>query len=342
MDLIFTNFFYVFLISIIFNLILIKFKFFNINNYNNQVQDLHMNNPSRLGGVVIFITFFCYDIFIIGNINTFFWCASIIFAMAVFEDLKISIKPVIRLCIILISCFILISSFSVLPKFDVGPINFLLNNIIFQKIFFTLALATLINGQNIIDGTNGLSSITGICIFISILFIGFKVNDFYIINTSILIIILLLGFFILNYPFGKLFLGDAGSYFIGILSGYSVIYLFANYQELPVLLAAIILFYPTTEVLFSYFRRILKKKSPFSPDDNHLHQKVFLLLSRKLKNKKYNNALVVPFLSIIWLSPLFLLTLSIFNTSNIWLALIIILQITIYLTFYFLLTKSKN
>ena len=42
--------------------------------------------------------------------------------------------------------------------------------------------------------------------------------------------------------------------------------------------AAVILFYPTFEVVFSYFRKIKNKKSPLLPDKHHLHLLIFQIL----------------------------------------------------------------
>ena len=42
----------------------------------------------------------------------------------------------------------------------------------------------------------------------------------------------LIGFLILNYPYGKIFLGDTGSYFLGLLSSYLVVEVFSKNPNL--------------------------------------------------------------------------------------------------------------
>ena len=331
----------IFLLALFINYILIKYDFFSNKNSNKQIQDVHINNPSRLGGLTFYILFFGYETLVLSNFNTLFWCSSAILLIATLEDIRISIRPKVRLFIILISCLVLILDFNNLPNFNFGSLNVLFNSYPFQIIFFTFGIATVINGQNIIDGTNGLSALTSLCTFCGILFLGFLVNDIFIIEKSIFIITLILSFLIFNYPSGKIFLGDTGSYFLGLMASYLVIYLFSNYNQIPNWSAVIIIFYPTTEVCFSYFRKIKQKKSPFFPDDEHLHQKIFyLLLNKTNKNKVLCNALVSPTLAILWFGPLLLLPFSIIDEYLSMFLLIALLLL--YFFFYFLVSKYEK
>lgn len=321
-----------FIISIILNYILYKFDFFHQKGNVIQIQDIHLGNPSRLGGLIIFIVFLGFQ-FLYSDISLYLIGALFFLLTPSFlEDLKISIKPLIRLLAIFISSLIIIISLPTLPQFEFGIFNILFNNQIFQIIFFTTAMATVINGQNLIDGTNGLSAFSSLSIFSCLLFLGFYLNDQNYINISLLMIALLIGFLIFNYPFGLIFLGDTGSYFLGFLSGYMIIDLFAKYPEIPSWCAVIILFYPTLEVIFSYFRKIFQKKSPFLPDKKHLHLKIYFFISENKKNKRLYNALVAPFLAIIWLSPLALLPFAI--RFPLWSLLILIFLTIVYLYFY--------
>ena len=330
----------IFLISVSLNYLFIKVNFFKDNQLNKQAQDIHVGKIPRLGGLIIIILFFGYQILFLNGSNILFWCSIIVLTPAFLEDLRFSITPLIRLTTIIISCFILITNLSALPQFNFGPINILFNNHIFQIIFFTLAMATIINGQNIIDGTNGLSAVTALSIFGSILYLGIYLNDLNVIKTSLVIIILIVGFLFFNYPHGKIFLGDTGSYFLGLISSYLIIDIFARNQDLSSWSAVVIFIYPLIEVSTSYFRRILSKKSPFSPDNMHLHSKMYNLISIKIQDKRLSNALVTPFLFIIWLVPQLLMPLTLHNH---YIALLIILILfTLYLILYYLLSKYQT
>ena len=165
----------------------------------------------------------------------------------------------------------------------------------------------IMNGFNFIDGLNGLSSFNFITIFISIYFLADLYQDELTKNWTIFIILLSLFFLFFNFPFGKFFLGDSGSYLYAFLSGSSIIMLFERNSNLPTLLALLILAYPITEIIFSIFRKTLKKLSPMKPDKLHLHQ---LIYSKLDGEKKIKNNLASLLMAFFWLSPLFLVILS--------------------------------
>ena len=330
-----------FSIAILLNYFIYKINFYFYGEAYNQIQDIHEGNPSRLGGLVIYLLFIGFVFLIEKNLSFVILYSLLFMLLAFLEDLRIFIKPMFRLIAILTSCVFLIVNIPQLPQFDFGSLNILFNHRMFQIIFFSLAMATVINGQNIIDGTNGLSAMTSLSIFASVLYLGFLLNDQDIVNVTSIIIVLIIAFLLFNYPFGKLFLGDGGSYFLGFLSSYLVIDIFSRYPELSAWSAVSILFYPTLEAVFSYFRKILQKQSPFLPDNLHLHLKIFYLISYKKSNSSLYNALVAPFLGVVWLSPLALLPYSL--QYPLWSLLIVLSLVLTYLFFYFSIPNpNKN
>jgi UDP-GlcNAc:undecaprenyl-phosphate/decaprenyl-phosphate GlcNAc-1-phosphate transferase len=323
-----------FLASLVGNFLIMKYGYKISLSKGNQTQDIHEGKVSRLGGLILIILFFSYAIDVQIIPLSFLFISLLILFPALLEDFGFSIKPLIRLSAILMGCFLLVINLNYLPPFDLSFLNIVFNNFYFQIIFYTLALSTVINGQNIIDGTNGLSASSGIIIFICIGYLGVEINNLEIIQIAIFIVILLISFLLFNFPSGKIFLGDAGSYFIGLLGGYLIIEIFATNPQLPTWSAVIILIYPSLEVIFSYFRKIYSHQSPFLPDNKHLHLKIFYLLSKgAIKPSRLYNALVTPFLSIIWLSPLAILPISLVlpHLSLIFLAGLVL----VYLFFYY-------
>ena len=299
-----------FIISLIGNFIVMKYGNKFSFTKSSQVQDIHHGKIPRMGGLIMIIVTFIYML-LSQNISSFFFlCSLLILIPALLEDFGMNIKPSIRFCLILLATSILVLNLKVLPQFEIEFLDFILNNNYFQVIFFSLALATVVNGQNIIDGTNGLSASTGVIIFLCIALVSYECGNFQIFRNAVLMVALLVSFLIFNYPFGKLFLGDSGSYLIGLMGGYWVIEIFAENPQIPTWSAAIILYYPTLEVVFSYFRKIFNNHSPFHADNKHLHLKLYFLISKMNKSSRLYNALVAPFLSIIWLSPLAILPLS--------------------------------
>ena len=73
----------------------------------------------------------------------------------------------------------------------------------------------VINGNNLIDGVNGNMALTNIIQLSVLTFFALAVNDSYISEVYLILIIPLVIFLIFNFPFGKVFSGDTGAYFYG-------------------------------------------------------------------------------------------------------------------------------
>jgi UDP-N-acetylmuramyl pentapeptide phosphotransferase/UDP-N-acetylglucosamine-1-phosphate transferase len=82
----------------------------------------------------------------------------------------------------------------------------------------------------------------------------------------------LLGFMVLNYPFGKIFLGDGGAYLTGFwLAQCSVLLLMRN-PSVSTWSVLLVCFYPVWETAFSMYRRhFVHKVSSGEADMQHLH-----------------------------------------------------------------------
>lgn len=330
------------ILSLIFgNLFMIFFsKYKSEFNKNNQIQDTHEGIVSRHGGLVILIGFIIYSVFY-QNLHDLKFLIIILICLipTIIEDFGFYVSPMVRFILTLITSFLLVSQIENLPDFDIEFLDILLSNKYFLIIFFSLSLTGVINGQNLIDGTNGLSSFTSLIVFCNLTYLSILVNDTIAFEKSLFFIISLLVFILFNYPFGKIFLGDTGSYFLGLISGLYVIEIFGNHPELPSWNAVIILFYPAFEVIFSFSRKLFHKFSPFLPDRKHLHLRLFFILSNGKLIDRPSNALVAPLLSIVWLSPLAIIPLSI--KLEIFSFLPVIFQIIVYLVLYLFLSKHN-
>ena len=155
-------------------------------------------------------------------------------------------------------------------------------------VFTVFAITGLANAYNIIDGFNGLSSMVGIISLLALAYIGFKFNDPFIFNLSLTMAAAILGFFILNYPRGLIFLGDGGAYLIGFWIATLSVLLVARHPEISPWFALMLNAYPIMETLFTiYRRRFHQGKSPGHPDGIHLHSLIFrrILNKQKIENE---------------------------------------------------------
>ena len=193
------------------------------------------------------------------------------FLVGFLDDIKIKVSPSKRLMlmILLLISFIYFIPIKILNIDIPFLITFLQNNI-FSSIFVLLCFLFIINGSNLIDGFNGLLTINLIIINTILVYINLKNGNNEIAVFIIAQIIILFSFLLFNFPNAKIFLGDSGSYLMGSLVALNTITtnnLNPNYSSF---FFCILLFYLFFEVFFSFLRKVIQKKSPVHPDNEHL------------------------------------------------------------------------
>ena len=83
-------------------------------------------------------------------------------------------------------------------------------------------------------------------------------------------------------------MGDGGSNFLGsFLAIVSLLALKSPSQSLNLLPSVFLLSIPLLDMIFVILNRIIKKRSPFLPDNNHLHHRI-LNLGLSHKNTVYS------------------------------------------------------
>ncbi len=295
-------------------------------------QKFHSNPTPRAGGIGIFLPFLCLNSWLyLQNPSPLvlgLLCGGgIVFLSGIVEDFNASLSPKFRLFLQCLGSGIFIALSGIYLK-DLG---FGIHLPSYLGIPFTLfALVGMINALNIIDGFNGLAS--GIALIALILIISLGLPSP--LSLSILILIAsILGFWLLNFPFGKIFLGDGGAYFLGfilasLLVGITQTPSGGGAVEASPWFGIAILIYPFWEVIFSIYRRSRQTLSPLMPDNAHLHQ----LLYQKLCKTPFANPLTSLLLLIIN-TPFMLLALFLHKEQNA-LALLSLAYILCYLLLY--------
>ena len=188
---------------------------------------------------------------------------------------------------------------------DIPFLISLLQNNIFSSIFILLCFLFIINGANLIDGFNGLLAINLIIINTILIYVNTTSgnDEFSFFITAQLIILLI--FLLFNFPKAKIFLGDSGSYLMGSLVALNTIItnnLNPNYSSF---FFCVLLFYLFFEVFFSFLRKVIQKKSPVHPDNEHLHMLTFKRISLKFGQNKgnYINSIIINFIYLILVLP---------------------------------------
>ena len=117
---------------------------------------------------------------------------------------------------------------------------------------------------------------------------------------------LVLGFFLVNFPLGKIFLGDGGAYFCGFLLAALGVLLPARNPEVSAWTAILICAYPVIETLASMRRKARRDgHSVGQPDRVHFHMLAHRRYARRLVRRRGPVHLRNPATSLVtWLLPL--------------------------------------
>jgi UDP-N-acetylmuramyl pentapeptide phosphotransferase/UDP-N-acetylglucosamine-1-phosphate transferase len=158
-----------------------------------------------------------------------------------------------------------------ITRVDILGFDWLLKFTLISVVFTSFAVGGVANAINIIDGFNGLASTMTTLAFAGFAIIAWSVGDPTLANVAVIIAACIWGFFWVNWPFGKLFLGDGGSYFVGFALAWVAVLLIERNPSVSPFAALLVCIHPVSEVLLSIFRRKLKQMNPGHPDRLHFH-----------------------------------------------------------------------
>ena len=302
-------------------------------------KSLLRKNPSiPLSGTFYFlpislILFFDIDIMLV------IFC-SLLFLLGLAADLKIVTSYKIRLILqslFLIILFFLIKDITINTR--ISFIDELMNKDLVRILLCTFFFMVLINGFNLIDGTNCLCSLNLLIIIIFIFLLSNKLNIDYM-NDEIIILGISFCIFVLFNFLGKNFLGDGATYGVGFILGYVLLNISLKDNSISPYFIANLLWYPAFENLFSIIRRNVSKKNNYLPDNDHLHHLIFKFYQKFFFKK--NNFLLSSIIGISINSVIFIINLigyNYYNNTNIQ-VMLILCGIILYLLSYYFLKKN--
>jgi len=281
---------------------------FLIDDQYKKAQAFHESPIPTVGGIGIFLLLIIvYVNFLFFNNVTLFDYLSfgtLFFVLGFADDIKINIKPKIRLILMIIFLVLLIKYNNFyLEKTGIEILdNFLKNSEIFSLFFICLCFLFIINGANLIDGYNGLLTIHSIIILLNLSLVNYFGENIDLSIFLFFVVIILLIFLKFNFPIAKIFLGDGGSYMLGAFIALSAIKTSIANPSISPFYFCMLLFYLFFEVFFSFFRKlIIEKMSPMHPDGKHLHMLLYKILLKKNNNKAKSNYYVSLFINMIFL-----------------------------------------
>jgi len=278
------------------------------------IQKFHSAPTPRIGGIPVLLALVIAWGKSSAEIQTLL--APILFAgmpaflFGVAEDLTKQIGVVQRLLATMTSGLLAwwLTDYS-LSRLDIWGVDQLMQFTFFSVTFTAFAVGGVANSINIIDGFNGYASLTCIIAFFGFALIAFQVGDQNLALVSLIMAASVWGFFWVNWPFGKLFLGDGGAYFLGFALAWIAVLLIERNPSVSAFSALVICILPITEVLFSIFRRKVRNEHPGKPDRLHFHS----LLQRRYISRLfvkwhslYRNSLLGIFMGLLSLVSAFM------------------------------------
>jgi UDP-GlcNAc:undecaprenyl-phosphate GlcNAc-1-phosphate transferase len=133
----------------------------------------------------------------------------------------------------------------------------------------------VINAINMIDGLDGLAGGISLVGFIAFGFLAFLNEQTDLFLLSLALSGAVLGFLKYNWYPARVFMGDAGSFFLGFSLGFLAIAITQTRSDetnavYPVA-ALLILAVPIVDTVTVMLKRLITGKNPFIPDQNHFH-----------------------------------------------------------------------
>ena len=202
--------------------------------------------------------------------------AVIVFIGGFYDDMKNS-NTVVSKLVFQIPAALIFSVYTDLGYLGaMGPGVFLIRLLIFALVFF------MTNAANLMDNMNGLTSGLSCLIILGLSAVALLSEQFDLALLGVLVAMSVLGFLVRNFPFGKIFMGDQGSQFLGyFLAAFAILVLPSAFRgshlemigetTLVVLLLFMLFFYDVFSVVMI---RLKEKRSPFVGDQCHISHRL--------------------------------------------------------------------
>jgi UDP-N-acetylmuramyl pentapeptide phosphotransferase/UDP-N-acetylglucosamine-1-phosphate transferase len=251
------------------------------------VQKFHSNPTPRIGGVAIVCGVIVGYIFASANIRQLVWPLLVAgfpaFAFGLLEDITKQVSVRARLLATMF-CGVLgwaITGFAI-TRINVPGLDWMLGFTAVSVVFTAFAVGGVANAINIIDGFNGLAAGAVTIILCGLATICLSVGDMDLAYVCLMLVGAVVGFLFVNWPFGKIFLGDGGAYFVGFALAWIAVLILTRHPEVSAWAPLLVCGYPILEVAFSVLRRHKRGLSPGAPDRLHLHSLVKTRIVRHL------------------------------------------------------------
>lgn len=259
--------------------------------------------PTPRGGGIGFVATFLLALFGLGflkilpwNIVFGFGLSGFLIALIGFIDDRHSLSPIVRLCGQFVASIFTLHCLGLLTMGFSGEWSFLGNFVL--NAVAVVFLVWMINLYNFMDGIDGLASVEAITVAASFIGIASAIGYAGILWIPEILAASVLGFLLWNFPPAKIFMGDAGSGFLGLILGSLLIQSAKSDFHLAVSLF-ILLGCFITDATYTLVKRLIQGDKVYQAHCSHAYQHAA---------GRCNGHLMVTFvvflLNLFWLSPM--------------------------------------
>ena len=244
------------------------------------VQKVHAQPPPRIGGVCIYLALLLARLLIDDRdashiLDTLLLAGIPALAIGLLEDVTKRVSVALRLAVTVGSgALAALVGGVTLTHLDLPLIDSIILIPGAALLVTAIAVGGMANAINVIDGFHGLASGATTLALLAIAAVAQRVGDTALVLAAIVMAAGVAGFWLVNFPWGKLFLGDGGAYFAGFALAWLAVLLPMRNPSVSPWASLLICGYPVIEVLYSVARRWSCHQSAGCADHAHLHSLV--------------------------------------------------------------------
>ncbi len=244
----------------------------------------HSVHIPSFGGVTFFVVFIiamsmAEQFFMIGRAVYLIPAVTIMFVVGLKDDLTgIAPRNKIIAQVLATTLLLLSTDFQITELYGFAGLHMAAPALVIPLSFAVIIF--FVNAFNLIDGIDGLASSLGAFYFTAFAIVFAFIQEWALASVSVAMVGMFIAFLRYNLSADKkIFMGDTGSLFIGFLLVAFVIHLMStDYSGKLIVKDAnfgvwliAMLFIPVMDAIRVFVARAMERRSPFSPDRNHIH-----------------------------------------------------------------------
>jgi UDP-GlcNAc:undecaprenyl-phosphate GlcNAc-1-phosphate transferase len=197
-------------------------------------------------------------------------------AVGAFDDLR-GTRPWAKFLVQVLSGLILVWFGYGVPLIT-NPFGGSFSSGVFNAPLTVLWVVIVINAINLIDGLDGLASGAVLIAAMSLWWVSRTHGDFYVMFLSALMIGATFGFLRYNFPPARVFMGDTGSHFLGlVLAATALLENRKGTAAVTLLFPLVAIGLPIADSAIAFARRALRGTPVWRADSEHIHHRLLRL-----------------------------------------------------------------